>query len=105
MSQSAGVVTVVLTGLGNGAVEVRAKLGFEVLGGDNMWHTVSITGSTSTSVTLAAVTGATAVRYLFQTAPCTAEPYACAVYVSVPALGDLSGQWDFLPLGPFVLAL
>eukprot|EP00035_Acanthoeca_spectabilis_P040094 m.67335 g.67335 ORF g.67335 m.67335 type:complete len:551 (-) comp9859_c0_seq1:1737-3389(-) len=99
-------ITVTVSGIEAGAaVEIRSKFGFEVLGSDNAWHTVAVTGSTTSTVTIGTVPGATAVRYLFSTAPCTSQPYSCAVYVSATPLGSLSGEWDFLPLGPFVRAL
>lgn len=105
MGTSSGI-TVTVSGIETGAdLEIRSKFGFEVLGSDNAWHTVAVTGSTTNTVTIGTVPGATAVRYLFSTAPCTSQPYSCAVYVSVTPLGSLSGEWDFLPLGPFVRAL
>ena len=49
--------------------------------------------------------GATAVRYLWYSAPCTNRLFRCPIYAVVPALGSLSGELDALPLGPFVADL
>lgn len=99
-------------GLGEGAdagIEIRSNFGFEILGGDDNWHTVEITGSTTDTVTFGpAPAGASGVRYLWGTsdAPCgNAAPYKCAVNIKVPALGALSGEFESLPLGPFIQEL
>jgi len=101
-----GAVVVTVSGMSSGqSLQVRAKMGFEVFGGDKAWHAVPIVSSTADSVTLEAFKGATAVRYLWTDSPCTAQPYLCAVYAPVVPLGDLSGQLDFVPLGPFARSL
>ena len=46
--------------------------------------------------------GGRAIRYLWYEAPCTQQPYKCAVYAEVAALGPESGEMDWLPLGPFI---
>ena len=39
-------------------------------------------------------------------APCgNAHPYQCPVYAKVAPIGALSGQFDYLPLGPFISEL
>ena len=45
-------VVVTLTGLGDGSVEIRAVLGFEILGADKLWHVVAIQSSDASSVTV-----------------------------------------------------
>eukprot|EP00040_Diaphanoeca_grandis_P038616 m.256893 g.256893 ORF g.256893 m.256893 type:complete len:558 (-) comp34804_c0_seq1:142-1815(-) len=103
-SASAGSVVITLQGLAGGAIDIRSKFGFEILGGDSLWHTVPITSSSATTVTVgSAPPNPKAIRYLYYSAPCTAATYMCAVNIKTTALGSLSGQYDFLPLGPFVL--
>ena len=82
---------------------IRSKLGFEVLGADGVWHSTPIVRHTDSTLTLGdAPSGVRAIRYLWYMAPCSQQPYKCAVYVSVAPLGVQSGERDWLPLGPFV---
>ena len=98
------MVVVTLDGVGSG-VELRGKDGFEVFAYPN-WHTVPVSSSTDDSVSVGPIpANATAMRYLWRTAPCGNFPYKCAVYAKVSPLGTLSGQMDALPLGPFVTKL
>ena len=86
-------------------LEVRSALGFEVLGGDQVWRWAPIlhTDATAAAVVLGNASGASAVRYLWYMAPCTQTPYRCPIYAMVKALpGRLSGEKDFVPLGPFI---
>ena len=93
-------------------------LGFEVLGAcpsnsygaevgaNECWLRAPVTATTATTVSVQAVAGATTVRYLYYSSPCTLQPYKCPVYTNVTPLGPLSGEdQDFLPLGPFIMAL
>ena len=108
-------VKLVVAGLGNASsagIQIRQPFGFEILGSDSLWHTATIDTEASAGNAVVfgpAPVGAMAVRYLWGTssAPCgNAEPYNCAVNAKVPALpGALSGEFAFLPLGPFVKAL
>lgn len=98
-------------------VEVRSTVGFEVLGSDGLWHstpivqgphiTIGSRDSNSSSdgggtlVLSGSPKGARAIRYLWYEAPCTQQPYRCAVYAAVSPLGNKSGEMDWLPLGPF----
>ena len=108
-------VKLVLGGGGSGLV-IRQQFGFEILGSDSQWHTAIIDTKASAGDTVVfgpAPAGAKAVRYLWGTsaAPCgntegpVQIPYNCAVNVNVPALGALSGEFDTLPLGPFITML
>ena len=85
-------------------------LGFEVLGADNLWHVTPISkvpeGGTSLLLGPPLPAGARAVRYLWRQAPCgNLQRFACPVYVRTPALGNASGEHEFLPLGPFIANL
>ena len=86
--------------------------GFEVLcggEGNKTWHLINITKFDPKSVTIGTMPGngngnCTAVRYLWYEAPCgdNRKRFNCPVYAAVPSLGSLSGQYSFLPLGPFI---
>jgi len=106
-SLQGGSVVVKLLGLGSKVLATPKALGFEVLGADQVWHSTPIESSAEDSVTVGtAPTGALAVRYLYYKAPCSEQPYQCAVYTDVAPLGTLSGEeQDFLPLAPFVMKL
>ncbi len=101
-------------------VEVRSTVGFEVLGSDGLWHSTPIvqrahatlsnrsgdnnnnnSDAGGTLVLSGSPKGARAIRYLWYEAPCTQQPYRCAVYAAVPPLGSQSGEMEWLPLGPF----
>jgi len=117
VSGNTAVITIGgVAGGGVATVMTRATLGFEALGTDNHWHTVAITSSGGASGDEVVVgglpAGAKALRYLWTSAPCgqaygNLEPYMCPIYVQVPLLQNppLSGQFDFLPLGPFYVEL
>jgi len=106
---SAAAIDVTIDGLAGGSVEILGNVtsGFEVLGADKMWHYCPITASDASSVTVGKLPdGATAIRYLWYGAPCgNAHPYQCPVYAKVAPIGALSGQFDYLPLGPFITEL
>jgi sialate O-acetylesterase len=114
---SGNTAVITIGGVAGGAtVMTRATLGFEALGTDNTWHTVAITSSGGASGDEVVVgglpAGAKAMRYLWTSAPCgqaygNLEPYVCPIYVQAPLLQNppLSGQFDFLPLGPFYVEL
>jgi hypothetical protein len=87
--------------------------GFEVLNG-SMWMNAPIISfgrdlfpaPNATIITIGPVPAhAKAVRYLWYGSPCGMIKYECPVTAKVQALGSLSGQEDFLPLGPFVMAI
>lgn len=105
------VLVTVHSGVGDDGrvpIEVRSSLGFEALAPDNNWHWTPIVASdlAAGTVTLGRVpAGATAVRYLWEDAPCTLQPFQCPIYTVVPALAPLSAEPDALPLGPFVANL
>lgn len=88
------------------SIDVRTPMGFEVLGSDGLWHSTPITGhhaGRNGTLTLGgSPPGARAIRYLAYMAPCTQQPYKCAVYARVDRLGAESGEMEWLPLGPFV---
>ena len=46
-----------------------------------------------------------AVRYLWYDTPCGNAPFLCPIYTAVELLGGLSGEREYLPLGPFVAAV
>lgn len=109
---SSGATTIIITlsGLGTRGVETRVGgVGLEVLDGDShIWHSAPIMSSDHNSVTFGpAPTGALlAVRYLWYASPCGLQPYQCPIYTNVEPIGSLTGErQDFLPLGPFMLAL
>merc|ERR1712217_536035 len=108
VTQSGDTVTVKLDGFAAGnpnTLELRNSFGFEVLGADMLWRSVPIAAVTGNSIivgTAAIPAKGTAVRYLWDASPCTKEPYKCPVYVKVNKLGTLSGEFDSLPLGPFI---
>jgi hypothetical protein len=87
--------------------------GFEVLNGTTWTNAPIISfgrdvfpNPNATIVTIGPVPAhATAVRYLWYGSPCGMIKYECPVTAKVQALGSLSGQEEFLPLGPFVMAL
>ena len=117
VSGTTAVITI--GGVAGGATVMRrATLGFEALGTDNNWHMVAITpssggGASADQVVVGGLPpGAKALRYLWTDAPCgqtygNLEPYRCPIYVQAPLLQNppLSGQFDFLPLGPFYAEL
>lgn len=102
-------ITLEIDGLLGGSVEILGNVtsGFEVLGSDKMWHYCAISATTSGSVVVSPIPdGASAIRYLWYGAPCgNARPYQCPVYAKVTPIGALSGQYDYLPLGPFIREL
>eukprot|EP01043_Picozoa_sp_COSAG02_P051933 COSAG02_NODE_5529_length_4252_cov_7.756080_3_plen_185_part_00 len=108
----------IISASGKVQVEVRTTVGFEVLGSDGLWHSTPIVkrahatmGNRSsnhnsndaggTLMLSGSPKGARAIRYLWYEAPCTQQPYRCAVYVAVSPLGSESGEMEWLPLGPF----
>jgi hypothetical protein len=89
-------------GMATPSVDVRSSLGFEVLA-NGTWQSTPIVRHEGNNVILGGCPhGARAIRYLWYMAPCTQQPYRCAIYVPVPPLGSQSGEMDWLPLGPFV---
>ena len=112
-SKTASSIVITLGNTGDGGTLVHKSLfGFEVLGNDGKWHVAPVIPPSSPTLPPLTVTvgpipaGASAVRYLWTTAPCgNAAPFQCAVYVTAPTLGALSGELDLLPLGPFLFPL
>ena len=113
---SAGKSVKLAVGGGGSGVVIRQQFGFEILGSDSLWHVAVIDAKASAGDTVVfgpVPAGAKAVRYLWGTssAPCgntdgpVQIPYNCAVNIKVPALGSLSGEFDTLPLGPFIAML
>lgn len=109
VAATAAAVEVTLDGLGvDGRIEPpRAAAGFELLGNDGIWHSalVSATDIAGATIILPIPSGCVvprAIRYIWYDTPCSNYPYMCPIYVSVPALGGLSGELDSLPLGPFI---
>ena len=103
-------VVVKLAGLGSEGIELRSKTGFELLGADGVWHNAPLAGLSAPSkgsvrVPIPSGVAPTAVRYLWYDTPCGNQPYRCPVYAKTKALGSLSGELDFLPLGPFIRQL
>ena len=99
-------VTVTVAGTGaSGLTVTTGSKGFEVL--DNTtWKNAPIKSATGNTVTIGPVpAGAKAVRYLWYGSPCGMIKYECPVTTKVEPLGTLSGQEEFLPLGPFVMGL
>ena len=117
LTGTTAVVTVAKLGT-KGVLANVGAVGFEVLGAcpsfhldgaevgaNQCWLRAPVTATTATTVSVQAVAGATAIRYLYYSSPCTLQPYKCAVYTNVTPLGPLSGEdQDFLPLGPFIMA-
>ena len=105
-----GTVTVTINNTGQGVVlHTDGAMGFEALPFEHtpysvFWTNVPIISHTPTSVTLGNVpANATRLRYLWMSNACTTELFKCPVYVTVePLQGGLSGEHDFLPLGPFL---
>ena len=99
-------VLIQIDGVGPGGLELRARVGFELLGADGLWHSAPVIDVRDNHTVRVSVGGAdvapTAVRYLWYDTPCSNAPYSCPVYAVVPALGELSGELDHLPLGPFM---
>jgi sialate O-acetylesterase len=102
-------VTVKLIGLGKGGVQIRSTTGFEVLVNDGgvaapgVWVNTPITGHQSDSVTIGALaSNASKIRYSWYSKPCGLDLFGCAVYTGTTALGNLSGELDFMPLPPFI---
>eukprot|EP00039_Didymoeca_costata_P033210 m.41305 g.41305 ORF g.41305 m.41305 type:complete len:558 (-) comp9753_c0_seq1:77-1750(-) len=101
-------IIIKICGVGSGSsLEWRTKLGFEIAPSDGKeWDTVPITAVENDSITIGPVPPhIVGVRYLWRNSPCTAVPYQCPIYASVPALGKDSGELDYLPMGPFVYEL
>ena len=103
-------VVITLGNVGKGGTLVHKSLfGFEVLGSDGNWHVTPVIAPSSPALTVTVgpiPAGASAVRYLWTSAPCgNAAPFQCAIYVTAPTLGSLSGELDLLPLGPFLFPL
>ena len=85
-------------------IDVRSAVGFEVLGSDGLWHSTPIVRRPARDGAIllsGSPKGARAIRYLWYMAPCTQQPYQCAVYAAVAPLGRESGEMEWLPLGPF----
>ena len=85
-------------------IDVRSAVGFEVLGSDGLWHSTPIIRRPARDGIIllsGSPKGARAIRYLWYMAPCTQQPYQCAVYAAVASLGRESGEMEWLPLGPF----
>merc|ERR1711957_267325 len=102
---------ITLTDLGT-AVEVHNATGFEAMvvsprnASEATWVSTPIINHSSDSVTLGAFpSGATRMRYLWYQDACGLHAYECAVYTTVSAIGNLSGEFSFLPLGPFIMDL
>lgn len=107
---AAGKITVTVGGLEQGsgleALTTSSTFGFEALGADGLWHSTPVEAIAASTVTLSgSPAGAKAVRYLWRSTPCGPLTFGCPVYLKVTALGALTGQHDYLPLAPFVLAL
>ena len=70
-------------------------------------HSGGSTNTLTLSLSLANVTEdlgtVTAVRYLWSSAPCSGEVFSCPVYVTVPPLGELTGEHGVMPIGPAML--
>lgn len=105
-------IVVKLFQLGTGGLEIRNKTGFEVLVNDGgvsapgIWMNAPITSHSSDSITIGSIPGNTSqLRYEWYSNPCGMNTYECAIYTKVQPLGNLSGELDFLPLGPFIQAL
>ena len=62
-----------------------------------------ITDATTSTVVVAAPESALALRYISTQAPCTKFLFQCPLYTAVSRIGSLSGELDFLPIGPFVV--
>jgi hypothetical protein len=107
-------VIVTVAGIVAGGLTVTAgSNGFEVLNGTT-WTNAPIISTgrdvpfapNATVITIGPVPAhATAVRYLWYSSPCGMIKYECPVTAKVQALGPLSGQEEFLPLGPFMMTL
>ena len=106
---AAGKITVTVGGLAGNSLEAlttSSRFGFEALGTDGLWHSTPVEAIGASTVTLSgSPAGAKAVRYLWRSTPCGPLTFGCPVYLKVTALGALTGQHDYLPLAPFVLAL
>ena len=105
-----GTATITLNNAGAGiAMHTDGRRGFEVLlPSNNTWVSVPVASHTADTVTVGSIPStATRLRYLWYANACgIAALYACPVYVTVsPLQGGLSGEEDFLPLGPFVADL
>lgn len=109
VTAAAGKVTVTVGGLAGNSLEALAtssKFGFEALGADGLWHSTPVEAIGASTVTLSgSPAGAKAVRYLWRSTPCGPLTFGCPIYLKVKALGALTGEHDYLPLAPFVLAL
>jgi len=108
VSSSGNTVTVKLAGLAGGEVELRQRFGFEILGVDKLWLSIPIAAAAGDLITVGTAdfpAKGIAIRYLWNMSPCTLTPYSCPVYVKVESLGTLSGEFDLLPLGPFIAEL
>merc|ERR1711879_172779 len=71
-------ITIKLIGLAGGALDVRNTFGFEILGSDKLWRSVPIASTTKDSIivgTAAIPANGTAIRYLWDSSPCTSIPY------------------------------
>ena len=106
-----GTAAVRLRDLGTG-VQVHNTTGFEAMvvsprnGSQGTWVSTPVIAHDAGSVTLGGFpAGATRLRYLWYQDACGLETYGCAVYTTVPAIGNLSGELTFLPLAPFIMDL
>ena len=100
----ATMITISITGEGQGILPLRSTKGFEVLSTVGVWYSVAatVTGKSTLTISSPHVEAATALRYNWYSNPCGIFPFGCAVYVGVkPLHPDLSGEKDFLPLPPF----
>ena len=95
--------TLVLSVLHAGeGVVLHSSKGFEVLA-NGKWQSAPVVSHTNDTVTVGEVPpAATKLRYNWYSNPCGEQCFGCAVYVSVPKIGELSGEEPFLPLAPFI---
>ena len=108
LDAASSVVKISLGGLGPGGIQPpRSAAGFELLCKDDVWHsalctTTAVAGANITLPVPHDCAAPRAVRYLWYDTPCGNYPYQCPIYTATTKLGGLSGEQDFLPLGPFI---
>jgi hypothetical protein len=108
LDATSSVVKVSLGGLGPGGIEPpRSAAGFELLCKDDVWHSAlctatAVAGATITLQLPHGCEAPRAVRYLWYDTPCGNDVGRCPIYTATTKLGGLSGEQEFLPLGPFI---
>ena len=101
-------IAIKLRGLGATGIEApRAAAGFELLCSDMIWHSALLDAKSVTNDTISlpvpqGCVSPSAVRYLWYATPCGNTPFSCPIYTAAEPLGGLSGEREYLPLGPFV---